>query len=87
MKAQEKKYDLAVSFNMPYYYVLDKVTATKKVGLIHTDYSTVHIGTKAIINMFERIDQIQCVSQEVRETDKFVTRRRKEGRCVEIFYP
>jgi|LSQX01.2.fsa_nt_gb glycosyltransferase involved in cell wall biosynthesis len=67
MKAQEKKYDLAVSFNMPYYYVLDKVTATKKVGLIHTDYSTVHIGTKAIINMFERIDQIQCVSKEVRE--------------------
>lgn len=66
MKGQESEYDLAVSFAMPYFYVLNKVHAKVKIGFIHTDYSRVNINFLFIRKMFEKINFIASVSESVR---------------------
>ena len=68
MKGQRREYDMAVSFAMPYFYVLNKVHANVKIGFIHTDYSRVNINFKFVRKMFDRIDYIASVSESVRES-------------------
>lgn len=66
MKPQNKEYDLAVSFSVPFFYVLNKVVAKEKIGFIHTDYTKVDIDVPFVRKMFSDIDYIACVSDSVR---------------------
>ena len=65
MKNQKKHYDIALSFCVPYYYVLTKVESDIKVGWIHTDYEVIDIRSKHTKKMFEDIDYIATVSDSV----------------------
>ena len=64
------EYDLAISFLMPHNYVVKKVRAKKKLGWIHTDYSTVHVDVKRELPVWRKLDYIASISEEVGE--KFV---------------
>ena len=64
------EYDLAISFLMPHNYVVKKVRAKKKLGWIHTDYSTVHVDVKRELPVWGQLDYIASISEEVGE--KFV---------------
>lgn len=64
------EYDLAISFLMPHNYVIKKVWAKKKLGWIHTDYSTVYVDVKRELPVWGQLDYIASISEEVGE--KFV---------------
>lgn len=64
------EYDLAISFLMPHNYVISKVKAKKKLGWIHTDYSTVFVDVKRELPVWSRLDYIASISDGVGE--KFV---------------
>lgn len=64
----ECTYDLAISFVTPHYFVLDHVKAKKKVGWIHTDYSTLPYDTRKEIKMWERLDKVISISPDVTKT-------------------
>lgn len=64
------EYDLAISFLMPHHYVIKKVRAKKKLGWIHTDYSTVYVDVKRELPMWSQLDYIVSISDEVGQ--KFV---------------
>ena len=64
------EYDLAISFLMPHNYVVKKVWAKKKLGWIHTDYSTVHVDVKRELPVWSQLDYIASISKEAGE--KFV---------------
>ena len=64
------EYDLAISFLMPHHYVISKVRAKKKLGWIHTDYSTVYVDVKRELPMWGQLDYIASISDEVGQ--KFV---------------
>lgn len=66
----EVEYDLAISFLMPHNYVLSKVRAKKKMGWIHTDYSTVYVDVRRELPVWEKLDYIASISEEV--GNKFV---------------
>ena len=59
------EYDLAISFLIPHNYVLSKVKAKKKMGWIHTDYSTVYVDLKREQPVWEKLDYIGSISEEV----------------------
>ena len=42
----EKKYDVAISYLWPHYFVAEKVSAKKKIAWIHTDFSTIETDIK-----------------------------------------
>ncbi|MDQ0217485.1 glycosyltransferase [Peribacillus cavernae] len=64
----EKKYDIAISYLWPHYFVADKVEAKTKIAWIHTDFSTVETDTKLDIEMWNKFDSIVAVSEECRNT-------------------
>lgn len=64
------EYDLAISFLMPHNYVIKKVKAKKKLGWIHTDYSTVYVDVQRELPVWGQLDYIASISDEVGE--KFV---------------
>lgn len=64
------EYDLAISFLMPHNYVIKKVKAKKKLGWIHTDYSTVYVDVQRELLVWGQLDYIASISDEVGE--KFV---------------
>ena len=64
------EYDLAISFLMPHNYVINKVRAKKKLGWIHTDYSTVYVDVKREAPVWSQLDYIASISEDVGE--KFV---------------
>ncbi len=64
------EYDLAISFLMPHNYIIKKVLAKKKLGWIHTDYSTVYVDVKRELPVWGQLDYIASISEEVGE--KFV---------------
>lgn len=59
------EYDLAISFLTPHFIVLDKVSAKKKIGWIHTDYTKVFVDTAAELEMWNRLDNIVSISPDV----------------------
>lgn len=61
----EVEYDLAISFLTPHYIVLNRVRAKKKVGWIHTDYTRIQVDVEAEVKMWERLDYIGSISEEV----------------------
>lgn len=59
------EYDLAISFLTPHFFVLNNVCAKKKMGWIHTDYTRILIDVEAELKMWERLDYIASISEEV----------------------
>lgn len=66
LKRLTKKYDAAIGYleKTPIYFVTDKVTATKKIGFIHTDYD--QLGMDPVIDSkhFRLLDYIVTVSEQ-----------------------
>lgn len=61
----EVEYDLAISFLTPHFFVLNNVHAKKKIGWIHTDYTRILIDVEAELKMWQRLDYIASISEEV----------------------
>lgn len=61
---ENKKYDLAISFLTPHYFVLDKIQADKKIAWIHTDYSTIDVDVKSELKMWSGYDSIVSISDD-----------------------
>ena len=59
------EYDLAISFLTPHFFLLNNVRAKKKIGWIHTDYTRILIDVEAELKMWERLDYIVSISEEV----------------------
>lgn len=59
------EYDLAISFLTPHFVALNNVRAKKKIGWIHTDYTRILIDVEAELKMWERLDCIASISDEV----------------------
>ena len=59
------EYDLAISFLTPHFVVLNNVRAKKKMGWIHTDYTRILVDVEAELKMWERLDYIGSISEEV----------------------
>ena len=60
----EEKYDVAISYLWPHYYIADKVKAKKKIAWIHTDYSTIETDIKEDLKIWNKFDYIMAVSEE-----------------------
>ena len=59
------EYDLAISFLTPHFFVLNNVRAKKKIGWIHTDYTRILVDVEAELKMWDRLDYIASISEEV----------------------
>jgi len=68
----DKKYDLAISFLIPHYFVIDKVNAKKKIAWIHTDYSFLELDIESELKMWGAYDNIISISDDV--TKAFLTK-------------
>lgn len=60
-----KKYDLAISFMSPHYFVAQKVNANIKIAWIHTDYSTFSVDKESELQMWNKYDYIASISKQV----------------------
>lgn len=69
-KLSSKKYDVAISFLAPHYFVSSKVNADKKIAWIHTDYSSIEIDRKSELSMWSKYDNIVSISDQV--TNSFI---------------
>lgn len=59
------EYDLGISFLTPHFFLLNNVRAKKKIGWIHTDYTRILVDVEAELKMWERLDYIVSISEEV----------------------
>jgi glycosyltransferase involved in cell wall biosynthesis len=77
-------YDFAFSFLTPHDIVLHKVNASRKIGWIHTDYSSVETGVDTAFEAraWEPLDTIVAVSDEVARTFGQVFPSLREKICV-----
>ena len=75
----EKKYDIAISYLWPHYFVAEKVQATKKIAWIHTDFSTVDTDRKLDLQIWGKFDHMIAVSEECRNAfiEKYPTLENK----------
>lgn len=64
----DKKYDLAIGFSTPYYFVDEKTIATKKLGWLHTDYSHLSGDTESELKLWSIYDNIISISDKVTES-------------------
>ncbi|KPL57777.1 glycosyltransferase [Rossellomorea vietnamensis] len=66
----EKQYDLAIGYleKSSIYFVVDKVIAKKKVGWIHTNYSSSGMDSNFDYSFFKKLDTIVTVSEECRKS-------------------
>ncbi len=58
------EYDLAISFLQPHNVVAEKVRARRRMGWIHTDYSTVHLDVEQELPVWDAMDYIGSISPE-----------------------
>lgn len=61
------KYDLAISFLTPHYFVTEKVNAKKKIAWIHTDYKKMRVDIESELQMWGKYDNIISISNSVTE--------------------
>ena len=59
-----KRYDVAISYLWPHYFVAKKVQAKRKIAWIHTDYSTIETDVDMDLKMWNKFDYIMAVSEE-----------------------
>ena len=64
----EKKYDVAISYLWPHYFVAEKVSAKKKIAWIHTDFSTIETDIKEDLRIWNKFDNIVAVSEECKNS-------------------
>ena len=64
----EKKYDLAISFLTPHYFVAKKVQAEKMIAWIHTDYTQIQVDVASETAMWSAYDYIASISDAVTES-------------------
>ena len=64
----EKRYDVAISYLWPHYFVSEKVNAKKKIAWIHTDYSTIETDIDMDLKMWDKFDYIIAVSEECKNS-------------------
>jgi len=64
----ETKYDAAISYLWPHYFVADKVEARQKIAWIHTDYSNVETDIALDLSMWRKFDRIIAVSEACRRS-------------------
>ena len=64
MPKNEKKYDVAISYLWPHYFVGEKVSANIKIAWIHTDYSKIETDISLDLEMWNKFDYIVSVSDE-----------------------
>ena len=62
------RYDLAISFLTPHYFVAEKADADRKAAWIHTDYSAIVTDVAEEERMWSRFDRIVAVSEASAET-------------------
>ncbi|MFA1820240.1 glycosyltransferase [Virgibacillus oceani] len=58
-----KKYDVAVSYLWPHFFVAEKVEARTKIAWIHTDYASVDTNVRLDLKIWEKFDHIIAVSE------------------------
>jgi glycosyltransferase involved in cell wall biosynthesis len=63
-----KKYDLALGFQIPFDYILNHVKASRTIGWVHTDYSNVEIDVEYELKNWKQLDYIAAVSSECKNT-------------------
>jgi glycosyltransferase involved in cell wall biosynthesis len=70
IKKMTKKYDIAIGYleMSPIYFIVDKVTATKKIGWVHTNYSNSGMDDKIDYPYFRKLDYIVTVSEECQKS-------------------
>lgn len=61
---QEKKYDTAIAYlqGEPTYYLVDKVSANRKIAWVHTDYAQTAHDRKMDFEYYSRVDQVVTIS-------------------------
>lgn len=64
----EKKYDLALSFFLPFDLIEKKVKAKVKVGWVHTDYKSENIKEERLFEEYQKVDYIAAVSEQCRNS-------------------
>ena len=70
LKPLDKKYDYALGFFAPHYFLVDKVNADLKIGWVHTDYSSKEEKPDApfYLPMWRKLNYIACVSDSTKES-------------------
>lgn len=64
----EKKYDLALSFFLPFDLIEKKVKAKVKVGWVHTDYKSENVKEERLFEEYQKVDYIAAVSEQCRNS-------------------
>ena len=64
----EKKYDVAISYLWPHYFVAEKVNAKKKIAWIHTDFSTIETDIEEDLRIWNNFNNIIAVSEECKNS-------------------
>ena len=64
----KKKYDVAISYLWPHYFVAQKVDAKVKIAWIHTDYSKLETDIEVDLKMWDKFDHILAVSEECKNS-------------------
>ena len=59
----EKKYDVAISYLWPHYFIAEKVNAKKKMAWIHTDYSVIEVDKEEDLKIWNKFDYIVSISE------------------------
>lgn len=63
-----KKYDMAISYLWPHYFVAEKVDAKVKVAWIHTDYSKLETDVDLDLKIWDKYHYIFAVSEECKNS-------------------
>lgn len=61
-------YDLAISFLTPHNFVLDHISAKKKICWIHTDYSQIDVCAELELPVWSAYDHVISISEDVTKT-------------------
>jgi glycosyltransferase involved in cell wall biosynthesis len=56
-----RRYDVAISYLWPHYFVAEKVEANTKIAWIHTDYSMVNTNVKLDLDLWNKFNYIIAV--------------------------
>lgn len=67
LPSMEQKYDIAISYLWPHYFVAEKVQAKTKIAWIHTDFSTVDTDFTMDLQMWNQFNYIMAVSMECKK--------------------
>jgi glycosyltransferase involved in cell wall biosynthesis len=62
------EYDVAISYLWPHDFIAEKVNAKKKLGWIHTDFSTIETDVKLDLKVWNKFDHIIAVSEECKNS-------------------